>query len=183
MADMLTELRAFSRADVHPRYDTSEPWTQGDWTYATDTKVCVRVRAIIPPASSKDGKSRPPVEKLPQWERFPLNGEAATFPEFTDDPPRQCPECKGTGEFKVSGPHSQCEYMWDCQHCRGRLEVLGDAEVEIGGAHFLQRHAHLISRLGNARYVVWERGESKYLMFETPDGKQGMLLAAPYTKK
>jgi len=66
-------LSTFCDTEEGFKYDMQKPFEQDDWTYATDSRICVRVR----PQSGdvRDSEiSLPPASKLPWWDRDDLRG-------------------------------------------------------------------------------------------------------------
>lgn len=112
------------------RYDMAMPYELEDWTYATDSKVCVRVRPEMADAVHHVGKM-PPFESL-NWNHDTLRGwqpMPSRSPLLEHD--GMCPACEGYGfEGGVCG--NECETCegtgvdgravsrsWRCEPCDG----------------------------------------------------------------
>lgn len=123
----------------HPKVQWSVqlPHCLEDWTYATDTRVCVRVRPVLGDVAQHTGKV-PPFQSL-SWNHDRLQGYR-TLPKL--DPlmvdGAECLACDGTGT-EGGVPMVPCEnchgdgYAWTndkmtncerCTVCAGQAEIL-----------------------------------------------------------
>lgn len=78
------------------RWDMRRPYCLEDWTYATDSKVCVRVRPALGDVTQDTGKM-PPFGQL-SWNHARLSGWRCV-PRLDPIPAADsdCPKCDGTG--------------------------------------------------------------------------------------
>lgn len=140
------DLLSFCRMDPG-RWDLTAPFEQTEWTYATDAKICVRVR----PESSDvriDERRVPPFQSL-AWTHDVMIGWKP--PKFNYiEKKRQCPECEcgiingapcpecyGYGEM---GTCKKCKGIGlvndDCSRCKGTGQLVWPCEVECDGLVF-----------------------------------------------
>lgn len=154
------------------RWDFRMPYAVGDWTYATDSRTCVRVRPM--PADVADHTAKvPPFESL-LWDHDrhrgwqPLPPLRPLVAADSDCPtcdghgwigdhknPPKCPTCKGTGT------DPECTHL-DCRPCQGSGNArpdncprcqghgVGDfpALVELDGTYFDRKQYERVYRLG-----------------------------------
>lgn len=130
------DLTAFC-GDSLGRFKLGDPWTVGEYTYATDGHVAVRVPACVPMESdAESARWRPKAEGLPVW---PKEGEQLDFQPlpFIDvenliacdrcDGKKvtqrvTCTDCNGEGEYEHESPNGY-EYRADCKCCDGKGSV------------------------------------------------------------
>jgi hypothetical protein len=139
------ELKAF----CHPeRYKLQTPFSEGDYTFATDGLMCVRV---------------PRLEDVPERENAPMNMLKNVF----DPNPSQgafvplglyeIPGLKGNQRCEVCGGQGQhlcnkCETLHNCGKCDGQGEV-GESPIAVTiGRH---RVSHLLLNRIKALPAVW----------------------------
>lgn len=110
------DLSKFCHDEV-TRFDMTRPFHQLDWTFATDGRVCLRVR----PASGDrrdDGEVRlPPALRLP-WLHDETRGWRS-LSAFKPCDPQKCVECSGSGHIRAVGVrclkcHGTTEDTWCC---------------------------------------------------------------------
>lgn len=178
------------------RYDLALPYTHNDWAYATDARVCVRVRPEAADVADHEGRM-PPFESL-SWNHAGLRGWR-TLPDrpviaAADSP---CPDCDGTGNAGgVPSLECECEGFGGlaCRHCGGSGDIrppgvaacpgcngmaygVFPAFVELGGRYFDARLYAKAQRLG-AEYVHdnWNcAAEFPMLKFRFAEG-DGLLM-------
>lgn len=105
------DLSDFVADDEWACYDLSRPFRQGEMTYATDARICVRTRLGVSDLADEQAKL-PPVAGLPwdagdgwlPWPKRKLVAEGGHFPSL-------CPQCEGKGRVG-------CDVV-DCAVCRG----------------------------------------------------------------
>lgn len=161
------------------RYDVAQPFVQGDWTYATDERVCVRVGPLA-------GDRREALRQLPPaaelaWDHDQLKG----WRPWPGDRPilaeGWCPECDGTG---FAGKGTTCEpcngdgYDWieiewdsgqatlcrecggrgqvgvECPACEGRARGIYPCLVRVGDSFFNVKYHRKVLALGGVEYAV-----------------------------
>ncbi len=123
---MSINLKLFCSKDDFYR-NLHEAFSRGQWTYATDGHVAVRV-PLVPGVRTRP--DAPPIEKLP----FPtsetsfLPAPSVTFPAARYD---DCPSCSGRGH-KHDCPACECA----CEDCRGVGQIIETVTVGIGATIF-----------------------------------------------
>jgi hypothetical protein len=95
------DLTVFCAKRDFPRYSMTQPFLQGDFTYATDARIAVRVAPLA--GDLRENETRlPPAAGLP-WDHDRLRGWAAPGkPLMATD--SDCPECCGAGFIGVLRP-------------------------------------------------------------------------------
>ena len=176
-----------------PREYMRGPFNRGEWTYATNGHIAVRVPKIdgiatlaekhIPKLEGPFKRTHsdnafvalpplPPLEKC----RF-CNGTGVAY---------ECEECDGDGEFE-HGSHT-----YACKECDGRGQVTYSGGIEaacwrcggsgakrivpiqVGGSHFDLFYLHLINGLPGAKFSPGA-GRMDMAMFVF-DGGEGILI-------
>lgn len=173
---MTIDLTAFAaRPDQDTgRYDLLTPWREGEWLYATDGRIAVRVLAPPDAPEPDSGRRVPSIAYLfgpPDWpdgQAFVPPGTTMEWPEKTEE----CDTCRGTGrggtchECDGSGrvTCSACEQEHDCPDCDGTgkrgdatapcsdcagtgREVVRPALYRMNGAIIQSRYADMIRAL------------------------------------
>lgn len=167
------------------------PFTRGDWTYAADGHIAVRVQKIER-VENLDDKILTEIEglfsssrsndfvdmpSLPQAEKCPeCNGSGAAY---------KCPQCDGDGEFE-HGSHT-----YDCKECVGTGQVQDGCDeeevceacggtgmvryqpIKVGARYFGLVYLKLISELPGVKFSPGGTGGPGYFVF---DGGEGVLM-------
>ena len=156
---MLELLKKFVSQD-DPRKYMRSPFTRGEWTYATNGHIAVRVPKI-------DGVEILPEKYIPSLEGLFQSVGGNDFIALPWMPPLEecqlcigtgiayeCPECDGEGEFE-HGTHSYC-----CKEC--------------GGSHFDLFYLYLINGLPGAKFSpgAGQEGMACFVF----DGGEGILM-------
>ena len=188
---MLELLKKFVSQD-DPRKYMRSPFTRGEWTYATNGHIAVRVPKI-------DGVEILPEKHIPALESLFQSVGGNGFIALPWMPPLEecllcsgtgiayeCPECDGEGEFE-HGTHSYCckecggsgqvEYgsagVSACRHCGG-TGAKRNAPAKVGGSHFDLFYLHLINGLPEAKFSPGgDRMDMARFVF---DGGEGILM-------
>lgn len=187
------------RPDQLPRYDVTLPHMLGGHTFATDTKVCVRVAADPLDAVQNEGRP-PPFHSLP-WRHDDLRGWRtlpAPRPLLADD--SNCPACEGTGN-RGGVPDAKCDECGGCGAiggrgcnechrtgrrrpgteaclaCGGKAVGVFPSVVEVGGQFYAVELYEKVARLGG-EYVTGPKvaGSPHGVMMFRFDGGEGMLM-------
>ena len=169
---MLELLKKFvSHGD--PRKYMRSPFNRGEWTYAANGHIAVRVPKI-------DG-----VEILPDKHAPKLEGlfESAFFDAYialpTLPPQEECSMCNGTGiayeceECDGDGEFENGSHTYTCKECDGSAQVAysggiavscrhcggtgakRNAPMKVGGSHFDLFYLHLINGLPGGEIFPW----------------------------
>ena len=149
-------LRRFCHLD---RSGIDTPWSEGNWSYATDGNVILRVTRI---------------ESVPERINAPAGIEKSIFgsilPAIACAPPQPigedeetCPICKGTGNCQCT----HCSRNHDCGKCGGDKTVA--ALTQVGAQHFRTRTLRLIAQLPSAEWFPTENRRT-YFRFQGGDG-------------
>ena len=120
-------LRAFVLRADHGNYPyLHQPWSKGDYIYASDGSILVRLRA--------DGMQAPalPPDSGPHQVDQMLDAPQACFVRVPDVPTFPCSTCRGTGTRSFSiclacrgkGEFLRGSHWYDCKECDGSGDVL-----------------------------------------------------------
>lgn len=135
-----------SRDDARPYIE--RPYSRGEWTYATDGRILVRVPRIddVP-----DNDKAPDAQKL-----FDQNtgGEHIKLPAFEipkPGPAEECDECEGRG-VDHECPDCKCT----CSECHGTGEPVRGKRTSVGIDHvtFAGRYMLLLQALPNVELTL-----------------------------
>jgi hypothetical protein len=156
------------------------PFSDKDYTYATNGHVCIRVPLI---EEWKD-KTAPinPNEKLfkdlGRYRTFipiPAVPETALFEQCPEcrDTVNQCETCGGSGEIECS----ECNQIRECEDCEGPCykcsgsgKVYTEKNTPIRISVFNQAYVWLISQLPNCQISIIEKNGMAYFKFDGGDG-------------
>jgi hypothetical protein len=156
------DLSPFCSTDAtHSRYYIMQPWSRGDFTWATDGHILVRVsrRANVPE-----------VPKPPNTDQIMACHDGAEFAPLPDvvwpdpPPPEKCNWCDGRGVYDND----------PCDSCHGT--GLGPSIVSVGvrGAIFNAKYIRMIMALPSAEFSI-KPGADKPAPFRF-DGGLGALM-------
>ncbi len=131
------DLMQFCDFQEHRKYDMRLPYELDDWTYATDSKICVRVRPATGDVAQRKDKM-PPFSQL-SWNHDKLRIPWRTMPRLDAIEARDsdCTTCRGYGHVPYTQPAKDCEKCdglgrewlgngWDlsvpvtCRACNGK---------------------------------------------------------------
>lgn len=133
---MSIDLQRFCANELDPREHLRAPWLFGEWVYATNGHLAVRV----PAASRPDITATP--EKAPKAEplftaAFERAGEFLQMPNVEK---KRCPHCRGAGRLhaipctgcdkKRLGEFEHDGHWYDCQTCVDSPAGAGWLDVE-----------------------------------------------------
>ena len=175
-----------------PREYMRSPFTRGEWTYATNGHIAVRVPKI-------DGVEILPEKHIPNLEGLFQSAGDNEFISLPWMPPLkecplcsgtgiayECPECDGEGEFehgthtyrcKECDGHGQVEYgstgVSACRHCGG-TGVERFKPVQVSESHFDLFYLRLINGLPGAKFSpgAGQEGMACFVF----DGGEGILM-------
>lgn len=129
------DLQKFCCGPDDIRYHLQKPWSDGEWTYATNGYICVRVPRL---ADVEDDTGAPRALKL--FAETPTNGKWFPVPyqAMPDDIP--CDVCNGEGKFSLTDD----DPMEDCEYCDGTGKKHDITGRDIGNANFQCRFLAMI---------------------------------------
>lgn len=140
------------------KYDLRLPFSLEDWTYATDRRICVRVRPILGDMFKHHGKI-PPFEGI-GWNHDRLTGLGwRSFPKLEPmlasdslcpacngygnnlkKPETECPKCEGTGPIYCDVCNGDGTIMPPgavrCSYCNGKAIGTFPGIVSLDGVLF-----------------------------------------------
>mgnify|MGYP000882786505 CR=1 FL=1 len=168
-----------------------KPWSQGEFTYASDGFVVVRiprlaeVPEITNPVNAVNifNKNPKPSEgfiPLPTTEQL---GELKVCPKCHGEAREVCPECDGDGELDLETDFntytvtckSCCGDGEDCGECNGTGTIEPTPKVAIAGKRFTTAYIRKFMKLPNARIAVHaDPSRPSWIEF---DGGDGLLMA------
>lgn len=182
---------------MRSRYDLSQPFSRGQYTYATNGHIIVRVPRIVEDAEAHWPKIEDVTAAISHDALSPL-------PVLCTDDPGECPTCKG---FGVVRPHMafgmQCEgckrCTWGyiparkphpdqetCDECEGR-KVTWPKDAKVMLTHrcaIAPRYYRMIAALPNAQIDLtvdcvsasWEKDQAVRGVTFAFDGGDGLVM-------
>lgn len=161
----MLDLKPFCSTKEHV-LEIREPFPRGDFTYATNGHIMVRI-----PRRPEDAEVEraPHAEKL--FDKAPLLA-LAPFPEINLPAAKieDCVECDGGTESPHSCPDCSCE----CPKCEGDGQVEVMTTIELNGAIFNTKYLRLIQALPGVLFpVAAPKAEGVRFTF---DGGEGMVM-------
>ncbi len=187
---MIELLKRFAANGSDPREYMRAPFSRGEWTYATNGHIAVRVPKI-------DGVEILPEKHIPRIEGlFKSSSDAFIDMPILPQPENcqmcngtgiahECPDCDGDGEFE-HGLHT-----YKCKECDGSGQVTAGYEdynempcrrcagtgvarfkpVQVGVSHFDLYYLILINGLPGLKFSPGAgRMDMAYFMFDGGDG-------------
>lgn len=130
-------LQKFCANDSDPRHYFCHPNTVGEFTYATNGEIMIRVPKL--------DAEFPAFDKLPDFECvIPADdAEYVSLPELPPAPEvEDCPDCNGDG---VVGTCPYCPHEHPCHRCGETGRVLPLVTVAVGRAFFDRKYLALIA--------------------------------------
>lgn len=160
----MIDLRKFCSTDPVRPY-LHQPFSRGEWTFATDGWICVRLPRM-PDAPEQD---KPKAEDIFKPEILAcqyLNLEKLVLPPKDDQ--KDCDACDGRGR-KHDCPDCECV----CEACNGDGVRQPTVRVGIGKGVFNHRHVERMQSLPGIR--VGETDGSRPMPFQF-DGGDGLIM-------
>lgn len=155
-------LAAFTGSSSHRgTFDLSRPWLCGEYVYATDGAITIRVLA------EDYGYINEPTGKVPQKFLDDLFAEVADLRIVSACPPRKpCGWCDGTGLVE-----------FECDHCnQHNSQPCFACHVVFRDLHYGQRYMNLVHSLPGVRVRShFTRSSGDMLAFRF-DGGHGVLM-------
>ncbi len=157
--------RFCSSEDSYMSPKTGRPWTRGDWTYATNGHVIVRLPEI---AEITDNKEAPNATGL-QWGSVVTDDQWMKIDhiklELVD-----CEECEGGEKTPHDCPDCSCE----CESCDNG-KVFDKSDVQVGSKKVQAKYLTLLQSLPGILVApdatpAWECIPFKF------DGGEGLLM-------
>jgi hypothetical protein len=142
----MIDLTPFCSTDRR-RPNMQHPWSRGDWTYATNGHIMIRL-----PRSSgvAENGEAPNAEKI--FDQVASQSETLPLPKFKM--PRlkteECVSCDGRG-FAHDCPYCHCE----CESCDGAGSATEKASIELFGANYDVKYIKLIRDLPKSEFSCW----------------------------
>lgn len=160
------DLQKFCSED-ETREPLMKPWRDGDFTYASDGRVIIKVPAepgdVVQPKTPTPEK----VAIIFSW----FNGPGLEWQKLPTLPVLEtqgCGVCHGDGEHECD-----CGCVHKCGNCDGVGKIPIDAHLDIGPARFNCYYLRLIADLPGLEIAV--RGELDPMMLRF-DGGVGVLM-------
>ncbi len=150
-----------------------EPWTKGNWTYATNGKICIRVPAVD---GVEENAFTPQADRLFDTAFAPKQWSPVPKVEKPEQPKEiECDECEGSGK----SDENQCEFCGkypECEECGGSGKIMKPPLVkkkEIDGVIFDEKYLYLIQKLPGIEIGVNSLPDASRFRF---DGGEGLLM-------
>lgn len=167
----MIDLQSFCANQWETRSYLQRPWRDGEWVYATNGHMIVRVPFASAPEVEPRAPNQPknPPDMFRKW----LGAETGDFllmPPLPDD--AKCVMCDGTGEWKFH-PDEDAD---ECPHCFGTKHAF--VAFELGDAEFNQHYLHQLAAIPQCRIRTHGDKNPAAAIF---DGGQALLM--PMRKK
>jgi hypothetical protein len=161
----MSDLEKFCATDPF-RPVMAKPFTIGEWTYATDGCICVRVPAMAEWPGPVNEIKAPELFAEPVIEFRPL-------PKIELPPPDEDDECESCGGCGYEHECPGCECI--CEPCNGTGKVppYSNVSVEIGQCIYGGRYIHLMQLLPEVE--IGPTHESNQMRFRFAGG-EGCLM-------
>ena len=167
-------LQRFCGTEEMGSYDLSKPIVLGPWKYATDGRICIRVKAdpgepqtdreVQKYPINLDSVRRTTLEALQPW----------TVPAEYVQGPVDCVRCNGEGYVGPTDAATPVGAEGEtCPACDGNGSVTGDYSRTIGGKTINAKYDRLILTLAPVVFRP-ESDHHKPMYFEF-DGGQGLI--------
>jgi hypothetical protein len=150
-----------SQAPTHPTICT--PWTRDGYTYATNSKIIVRVPAIESVPENPQAPNAAALGFHPPYSPVPL-------PEIPPHTMSPCEACKGEGVTYCSCEH--CEGH-TCKKCNGQ-DTTPPIQIGKGSRRYNPSDIRLIAQLPNVQIDQTADGLNNPTAF-TFDGGEGLV--------
>lgn len=183
------DLEPFCDPDIM-RFNLATPWLSGDWVYATDGAIMIRVRHdLYPSAKEPDGKVPPcdkalePVAKVTKW-KLPPKMRKCEHCRGVGRRLRVCDQCHGVGWLLVNGMLRRCddsdEHDFDDEEpCYGETAVVipcTHCGVHFEGRKLRQWYMNLIRSIPDVRMGVASESPEEAVYFRSGEGIVGALM-------
>jgi hypothetical protein len=161
------DLMKFCHTDPE-RFNISVPWSAGEYSYATNGHVIIRVPRLV---DVQENDSAPPTVLLFPY-ADPLEWFALAEIELPEQKSSDCPECNGEKEVE----HEDCPHCkgHPCEWCDGTGKVTPMQPVPVGNSHYQLVYLLTLKGLANCRM-----GPNTDPMKQTPfqfDGGDGLIM-------
>lgn len=143
---------------------TDYPWSDGNYTYATDNCLLIRVPRI---QSIPENESAPKVENI--FINNPPGKDAYPIPLYNPNSVWDCNECQGTGRVLWhNGIHS---YEAECAGCFGKKQLVKYENVYIAKSQVSQHYIDLIiTYLPSTLFYPRDPSDPIFFKFNGGDG-------------
>lgn len=157
----MVDLKKFCGTEWSRKY-FHEPFSRGEYTYATNGHIMVRVPRVakigeVPRTPNPDRIFAP----MPADGWRPLRGE---LPPIA--PTEECSYCYGSGFLD----EDEGDCGLDCLECDGTGLVEPKVSTEIGGVIFDMKYIRMIAELPGVEIVITDGKSPSFFRFEGGDG-------------
>jgi hypothetical protein len=176
------------------------PFSSGEYTYATNGYVLVRVPRLADIPEREDAPAIDKVNKL--FDHY--KGEYSPIPDVGPIKTKPCPECEGTGKFQtcpecdgsgiVEFDNDYNEYDFtcetcngkgrfadgkelDCEKCLGTGKIVETESVDAAGRKYDKKYLLMLKKLPNCKLAVGKELDPAHFIF---DGGDGIIMPMRY---
>lgn len=155
----MVDLKKFCGTDTWRTY-IHDPFSRGEYTYATDGAIIVRVPLV---AEIGETPRTPNPEKI--FAPMPADGWRTLRVALpTVAPTKECGSCYHG--FEHDCPDCTCE----CDECKGTGFVEPNLSTEIGGVIFDLKYIRMVAELPGVEVVITDGISPSFFRFEGGDG-------------
>lgn len=157
----MVDLKKFCGTDAWRPY-LHEPFSRGEYTYATNGHIMVRVPRVA-------GIGEIPLIKNPEKIFAPMPADGwrtlrVALPPV--DPSKECSYCYGSGF--LDDDEGDCGL--DCIECNGTGFVVANVSTEIGGVIFDLKYIRMVAELPDIEIVIGPIDGQSFFRFSGGDG-------------
>lgn len=158
------QLQTFCSTD-DTRLAIQAPWTNEDYTFATDGRILVRVPPV---AEVPDNPNAPRKTTELQWRLF----ETAEFAPLPELPEPERAECSNCGGFGMEHECPDCTHL--CDECGGKGSCEKQQATQVGTHTLDARFLRKIAALPNP--IIAMNGETNNAVPFKFDGGEGLVM-------
>ncbi len=169
--------------DPKSPYDIKEPFRIREYVYATDGRICVRVRLDDPSIGTP---LRIPPANILDW--TPPTSEELSLPEVSGSGLLECGICKGIGRVTLYSDYEitpgGTEECWECEGAGYQRDL---TQEPVGTAFFARRYISLLRSHGVTKIRIKTLSSTSTPSVHTPggyfsgEGFEGLLVGCKAT--
>jgi hypothetical protein len=153
MNETILLLKTFCARDRWGITDLTRPFSRGEWTYATDGKIIVRVPRVAEVTEFDAAPHEEPIWPKETPQSFvPVLVSELPKPEF-----ERCVVCCGRGK-----EHDCQDCECTCEECEGSGQIEVDGAVSVGPGKLTEGHAKAIMALPGAEVAPVAEGMMQF---------------------
>jgi len=113
------------------------PWSRGEYTFATDGRIIVRLPRMADIPEKVDAP-----DALILWQKVSISGDPIPIPDLPPPKMMRCEDCPGESTAAIA----------ECEECNGTGMVRDIQNTEVDGMFFADKYLELIKELPNYKF-------------------------------